>query len=292
MDNAKLNELYAVYQKNINKGQRTKVILYNITFVVFSVICALILYAVNYLVGRLGGNLWATLFVVVALLLLMLCYGTFKKLPFINTKKFFFGCIIFAFLLTGVVWLVFFVIRIALKVYTSEEILFVYTKVKDWMVFPLCYSLVTIGILFVSLLCFKTCKRCSRRGFGLGAKNNYVIEKISKEHIDSVRREKPSAELGEVEVYYDTYYKNYEYRFYRHYCAVCGNIVHEKMRKVQCKKKYLSKLEVFSDAELTANQKRIESSKEYFAKKEAKTMNKLYAIFEKKEKAKQEAQTE
>ena len=156
-----------------------------------------------------------------------------------------------------------------------------YTTVKDWTVIPLCYSLMTLGLIIVSLICYKKCKKCYRSGFGIASKSNYIIEKITKEHVDSVRREKPSGENGEVEAYYDTYYKNYEYRFYRHYCAVCGSIVYDKMRKVKCSKKYLSQVPTFSEAEELANQKRIEESKVYFEKKEQKTMQKLYSLFEK-----------
>ena len=55
------------------------------------------------------------------------------------------------------------------------------------------------------------------------------------------------------------------------------------MRKVKCSKKYSSTVELFSEKEILANKKRIEDSKEYFAKKEQKAMKKLYALFEKEE---------
>jgi signal transduction histidine kinase len=283
MDNTRIKELQAVYEKNTKRGQKTKTIIYDIVFLVFAVIGGLILYGVNYFVSGLGGKLWVTLFAVVAVALFVFSHGLFKKLPFISAKNFILGCLLYALVLVGIVWLVFFIISVATKVYAGKDALFMYTKVKDWMVIPLCYSLMSLGLIIVSLLCTKKCKKCYRSGFGLGARNNYVIEKITKEHVDSVRRERPSEVIGDTEAYYETFYRNYEYRFYRHYCAVCGTIVHDKMRKVKCSKKYSSTVELFSEKEILANKKRIEDSKEYFAKKEQKAMKKLYALFEKEE---------
>ena len=64
------------------------------------------------------------------------------------------------------------------------------------------------------------------------------------------------------------------------------------MRKKKCSKKYISKLEVFTESEVLANQKRIETSREYFAKKESKTMKKLYSIFEKEKPETQQVSVE
>ena len=285
MDSNRVRELQAVYAKNTKKGQRAKVVIYDIIFLLLAVIGSLILFGVNYLVSGLGGKLWTTLFAVVAVILFVLSHGLLKKLPFINKKNYLLGCLLYALGLAGIIWLVFFIISISSEVFAGDKVLFMYTSFKDWMIFPLCYSLMSLGLIIVSLICFKSCRRCYRRGFGLASKSNYIIEKITKEHVDSVRRERQNEEYGDVEVYYDTYYKNYEYRFYRHYCAVCGSVVYEKMRKVKSSKKYISPIHTFTEKEELSNQKRIESSKEYFAKKEAKTMDKLYAFFEKKEKS-------
>ncbi len=284
MDNTRMQELQAIYENNTNKGQKTKIIMYDTVFLLLAIIGAVILFAVNYAVSLLGGKLWVTLFAVVAVILFVFSHAILKKLPFINKKKFLLWCVLFSLVVTGIVWLVFFIIRLVSDVYTGEKALFMYTNVKDWMIIPLCYSLMTLGLIIVSFICFKKCKRCYRSGFGIASRCDYIIEKITKEHVDSVRREKPTEVFGEVDVYYDVYYKNYEYRFYRHYCSVCGNVIYEKMRKVKSRKKYLSTIPTFTEAEELANEKRIISNKECFAKKEAKAMEKLYAIIEKENK--------
>ncbi len=292
MDNDRVKQLQAVYENNTSKGQKTKIIIYDVVFLLIAVISSLILYGVNYVVNGLGGNIWTTLFDAIAVILFVFSFSIVKRLPFITKRNFLLWCVLYALTLVGIIWLVFFIISVASEVFVGEDMSFMYMKVKDWVVFPLCYSLMSLGLILVSLLCFKFCKRCCRRGFGLASKCNYIIEKISKEHVDSVRRENPSGEFGEFDVSYDVYYKNYEYRFYRHYCAVCGNIVYEKMRKKKCSKKYISKLEVFTESEVLANQKRIETSREYFAKKESKTMKKLYSIFEKEKPETQQVSVE
>ncbi len=275
---AKVTEIQDVYIKNSNRAQKGKILLYDFVFLMFAIIGGLIFFAVDYLVSILGGDLWTVLFVLVVACVFVFSYRVFKKIPFINKRNYYLYCLLYCLGSIILTWLVFLILNIV-DVFSGNEYFFMFITVKSWTLFPLCFSLMALGLIAISISCFKTCKRCARSGFGIASKNNYIVEKITKEHVDSVRCEKPNVETGELEPYYKTYYKNYEYRFYRHYCSVCGYIIYEKMRKVKCRKKYLSDIETFTDAEKALNEKRIADSKEIMQKKESKTMDKLYAMF-------------